>query len=77
MVIKWVAEMQQKLELSDTDFRMALLEQFEKVYLLRRIFTNEECADIVMNEIGNHPQKLAAIYKQAEERLKQEYESMR
>lgn len=77
MVIKWAAEMQQKLELSDTDFRMALLEQFEKIYLLRRIFTNEECADIVMNEIGNHPRKLAAIYKQAEERLKQEYESMR
>lgn len=76
MVKKWIAEMQQKLELSDTDFRMALLEQFEKIHLLRRIFTNEECADIVMNEIGNHPRKLAAIYKQAEERLKQEYESM-
>ena len=76
MIIKWIAEMQQKLELSDTDFRMALLEQFEKIHLLRRIFTNEECADIVMNEIGNHPRKLAAIYKQAEERLKQEYERM-
>lgn len=76
MVIKWAAEMQQKLEMSDADFRVALLEQFEKIHLLRRIFTNEECADIVMNEIGNHPRKLAAIYKQAEERLKQQYESM-
>lgn len=76
MVIKWVAGMQQKLELSDEDFRMALLEQFEEIHLLRRIFTNEECADIVMNEIGNHPRKLTAIYKQAEERLKKEYESM-
>lgn len=76
MIIKWIAEMQQKLEMSDADFRVALLEQFEEIHLLRRIFTNEECADIVMNEIGNHPRKLAAIYRQAEERLKQQYESM-
>ena len=76
MVIKWAAEMQQKLEMNDNDYRTALLEQFEKIYLLRRIFSNEECADIVMNEIGNHPRKLATIYKQAEERLKQEYEKM-
>ncbi len=73
-VVEWMADIKEQLGLSEKEFRDALLENFEKIQLFRRIFTNEECVEIVMNEIGNHPRKQAAIYKQAEERMRQEYE---
>ena len=69
-VIAWTAEMQELLEASEKQFRELMLANFKEVCLLRRIFTDEECVEIVMNEIGNHPKKLAAIYKQAEERIR-------
>lgn len=69
-IIGWMEEIKEQLKLTDPAFRAALSEHFEKIYLPRRIFTNDECVEIVMNEIGNHPRKQAAIYKQAEERLR-------
>lgn len=75
-VIEWMADMKEQLGMSEKEFRAALLANFEEIKLFRRIFTNEECVEIVMNEIGNHPRKQAAIYKQAEERLRQEYEAL-
>ena len=75
-VVDWMANLKEQLALSETEFRSSLLENFEKIQLFRRIFTNEECVEIVMNEIGNHPRKQSAIYKQAEERMKQELESL-
>lgn len=73
-VIEWMANLKEQLGMSEKEFRDALLKNFEEIQLFRRIFTNEECVEIVMNEIGNHPRKQAAIYKQAEERMRQEYE---
>ncbi|MBQ1434619.1 MAG: hypothetical protein IIZ19_01820, partial [Clostridia bacterium] len=64
------------LKLSEAAFRAELLDNFEKLSLHRRIFTNEEYVEIVMNEIGNHPRKLAAVYKKAEERLRAKLESL-
>ncbi|MBE6036861.1 MAG: hypothetical protein E7223_04460 [Clostridiales bacterium] len=75
-VIEWMTDIKEQLGMSEKEFRAALLENFEKIKLFRRIFTNEECVEIVMNEINNHPRKQAAIYKQAEERMRREYESL-
>lgn len=75
-VIEWMSDMKDILKLSEAEFRAALLENFEQVSLYRRIFTNEECVEVVMNEIDNHPRKQAALYKQAEERLRAKLESM-
>ena len=66
----WFAQMQDILELNDTDFRKALLNELQKVALPRRIFTNEECADIVIADIHNDTDTLTAIYKNAEKREK-------
>lgn len=76
-VIAWMSELKELLKLSDVNFRAMLLENFEKISLYRRIFTNEECVDVVMNEIGNHPRKQAALYKQVEERLKAKLDNMK
>ena len=75
-IVGWLANIKDLLNMSDNNFKIALLENFNKITLRRRIFTNEECVEIVMNEIGNHPRKQAAIYRQAEERLRTELATM-
>ena len=75
-VVGWLETIKEELHLSEKDFQKALLDNFEKISLKKRIFSNSECVEIVMNEMGNHPRKLAAIYKQAEERLKDEMNSL-
>lgn len=69
-VVGWLADMKDILNLSNADFRAALLENFEKFYLPRRVFTNEECAEIVMNEIDDQPEKQIPIYHRAEQRVR-------
>ena len=76
-IVGWMANIKELLNMNDNNFKSALLENFEKISLHRRIFTNEECVEIVMNEIGNHPRKQAAIYRQAEERLRAEFAAMK
>lgn len=70
--VGWMAEIQQALGMNDSEFRAALIDEFDRNSIpprRARIFTNEECADIVLNEIGGHPKKLAAIYRQAQQRM--------
>ena len=75
----WMGDLREALDLNDEAFRAALIDGFERNSIpprRARIFTNEECADIVINEIGQHPRKLATIYKQAEERLRERLRAM-
>ena len=74
--IEWMANIKDALKLSETEFREALLENFKQISLYRRIFTNEEYVEVVMNEIGNHPRKQAALYRQVEARLREELASI-
>lgn len=69
-IVRWMDGMREILNLSDADFRAALLENFEKFSLPRRVFTNEECAEIVMNEINDQPEKQVTIYHRAEQRVR-------
>lgn len=75
----WMGDLREALDLNDEAFRAALINGFERNSIpprWARIFTNEECADIVINEIGQHPRKLATIYKHAEERLRERLRAM-
>lgn len=76
-IVGCMSQMQALLQLSETDFRNTLLENFKKISLKRRIFTAEECVEILINEIEGHPRKLAAIYSQAEKRLREELDSIK
>ncbi len=69
-VSTWFAEMQVILQLDDKSFRAAILEELSEVHPPHRIFTNEECADIIMADIKKDSDTLSAIYKKAEKREK-------
>lgn len=68
-IIKYLSDMQETLGMTDAEYREALIKQFSKIKLSRRVFTNEECADIVLNEISGDKEKLSEIYKAAEKRM--------
>lgn len=67
---QWLANLQGRLELSDGELRQKLLHQFESISLYRRIFTNQECVEIVMAELAEDLDTLDNIYSTAEKRLR-------
>ena len=67
-VSAWFAEMQNTLGLDEKDYREAILKELREVHPPRKIFTDEECADIVIADIHNDTDTLSAIYKKAEKR---------
>ena len=66
----WFAEMQIAFGLDDKDYREVLLKELQTVHPPRRIFTDEECADIVIANIHNDTYALTEIYEKAEIREK-------
>lgn len=67
---QWLANLQGRLEFSDGELRQKLLYQFESISLYRRIFTNQECVEIVMAELAEDLDTLDDIYSTAEKRLR-------
>lgn len=66
----WFSEMQTILELDDVQYRDAILRELNKVHPPRRIFLDEECADIIMAHIHDDKLKISEIFKNAEKREK-------
>ena len=66
----WFAEMQTTLGLDDKGYREAILRELQEAHPPRRIFTDAECADIIIATIHNDTDTLSAIYKKAEKREK-------
>ena len=64
----WFKEMQSTLGLNDDDYKNAILEGLKDAHPPRRIFTNEECADIIIADIKGDTATLTAIYRKAEKR---------
>lgn len=64
----WFAEMQTILGLDEKDYREALLKELQEVNPPRRIFSDEEYADIIIANIHNDTDSLNAIYQKAEKR---------
>lgn len=67
---QWLANLQGRLEFSDGELRQKLLYHFEFISLYRRIFTNQECVEIVMAELAEDLDTLDNIYSTAEKRLR-------
>lgn len=66
----WFAKMQTTLGLDDKEYREALIKELQEVHTPRRIFFDEECADIVIADIHKDIDTLTEIYKKAEKREK-------
>lgn len=64
----WFSEMQSVLGMDDIEYREALLRELREVHPPRRVFTDEECADIIIADIHDDTDTLTAIYKKAEKR---------
>ena len=69
-VSAWFAEMQTTLDLDDNEYRNAIVIALHEVHPPRRVFTDEECADIIIADIQNDAETLSAIYAKAEKREK-------
>ena len=67
-VSAWFAEMQTTLGLVDNEYRNAIQNALRVVHPPRRVFTDEECADIIIADIRNDTETLSAIYTKAEKR---------
>ena len=63
----------EKLGWSEDELTKHLLEEFSKYTLPFRLFTNEECTEIVMAEIRGNKDELSSIYAEAEKRFKKKY----
>lgn len=67
----WIAEMQITLALDDNNYKKAILKELQEIHLPCRIFTDEECVDIVIANIHHDIDTLTSIYKEAEKRQKE------
>ena len=69
-ITKRIREYGEELGWSVDELRQQLVAGISKIQLPFRLFTNEECADIVLAEISGDKDKLNALYHQAEIRYK-------
>ena len=69
-VSAWFSEMQTTLGLDDEAYRDAILRELQETNPPRRLFTDEECADIIIADIHNDTDTLSDIYRNAEKREK-------
>lgn len=73
----WVAKMQTNLALDDNNYKKAILKETQKIQLPRQIFTDEECADIIIASIHNDTDTLVKIYQKAEKSQKEKLEEFK
>ena len=76
-VSAWFAEMQTTLGFDDKDYRDAVLKELQEVHPPRKVFTDEECADILIADIHNDTDTINEIYKKAEKREKARLEKIK
>lgn len=69
-VSKWFAQMQERFKMNNEEFRTAVFENMQKIQLPQRIFSDEECADIIIADISGNTKALESIFRNAEKREK-------
>ena len=52
------------------DFIQYVYEQFSEIHIHERVFTEDECANIILSEIGLEERKIKNSCKVAEKRVK-------
>lgn len=76
-VSAWFAEMQTAFGMDDKSYKDAILRELQETHPPRRIFTDEECADIIIADIHNDTDTLSDIYSKAEKREKERLKGIR
>lgn len=70
IISDYFAKMQNILNMNDENYKQYLLKEFKDIDIPHRIFTNEECANIVIASINNNTKIISTIYKNAGNREK-------
>lgn len=70
-IISSIADCQVQLGLTDEDLKTALLDRMKQLTAPLRLFTPEECADIVLMEIRGEKEALSALYSRGRRHFNQ------
>ena len=70
-IIKYFQEIKECMNISDSDFGKKVYDEFAKVNTPLQIFSQQECANILLAEIGVETRKLNNSYMVAKQRLQQ------
>lgn len=70
-IIRYFENLYRKLAMSDSEFISYVYEQFNKIRIHERIFTPDECANIILSEIGLEERKIKNSYSVASKKLRQ------
>lgn len=72
-ILSRVVEYKETKGFTDDELRQKIVEIADKISLPLRIFTVDECADIVIMEINNQDEELIKIYDRAEKRFNKKF----
>jgi hypothetical protein len=72
-IIQDIIECKENLEYSDDELKKIMLERINKLSTPIKIFTPDECVDIVIMEINEDIESLKKIYLMAEQRFKRNH----
>lgn len=72
-VIRYFEYLYKELKMDSEAFVKYVYERFSEVHIHERVFNEEECANIVLSEIGLENRKITNSYAVAEKRLMQQF----
>ncbi|MBE6783803.1 MAG: hypothetical protein E7536_07300 [Ruminococcaceae bacterium] len=69
-IIKCFESLKAKFDLSDDEFISYVYKEFSEIHIYDRVFNADECANIILSEIGLEKCKIKDSYKVAEQRIR-------
>ncbi len=69
-IIRYFKNLYRELAMSDSEFTNFVYEQFARIRIYERIFTADECANVILSEIGLEERKIKGSYSVAKKRVR-------
>ena len=69
-IINYFEKLKNNLEFSDNEFISCVYKEFSEIETFDRVFSADECANIILSEIGLEKKKVESSYKVAEKRIR-------
>lgn len=72
-IVRYFQHLYENLQMPQEEFIDYVYERFSEISIFERVFTAEECANIILSEIGLESRKITNSCKIAEKRLKKHF----
>lgn len=72
-IIRYFENLKYQLNLSEVEYIDYVYQEFSSIHIHDRVFNADECANIILSEIGLEKRKITQSYKEAEQRLKKRF----